>query len=256
MGKFIQWLVEQPLFQKISTVMVYLLHWTVVAVAATPAVFFLLWAWRTFLTTKDVSVLTAFLLSLAFMLAYLLYMVSGVVIFGLFIRLMSWGITPGSYTVFSWTGIRWLLFSGIYNIAGETILSYIFVSPLINAFFRIIGCKMGKNVRINTAFLNDAYLLTLGDNVVLGGKATLSCHIFEQDRLILKPITIGSNCVVGAHAYVHPGVVMEDNSVIGIYALVPKDTVIHSKTIHGHLPALPYRELARLTRLSRGKAGD
>jgi acetyltransferase-like isoleucine patch superfamily enzyme len=112
---------------------------------------------------------------------------------------------------------------------------------------------MGKNVRINTAFLNDAYLLTLGDNVVLGGKATVSCHIFEKDRLILKPITIGSNCVVGAHAYVHPGVVMEDNSVIGIYALVPKDTVITSKTIQGHLPAMPYRELARLMRLSKQK---
>jgi len=53
--------------------------------------------------------------------------------------------------------------------------------------------------------LNDAYLLEIGDNSIVGGKSTLSCHIFEKGRLILKRITIGKNCMVGACTYVHPG---------------------------------------------------
>ena len=39
----------------------------------------------------------------------------------------------------------------------------------------------------------------------------------------------------------------------GLYAMVPKDAIIRSKTIHGHLPAMPYRELVRLKRLAKGK---
>ena len=46
---------------------------------------------------------------------------------------------------------------------------------------------------------------------------------------------------------------MEDNSAVGVYAMVPKDTTIQSKTVHGHLPALAYRELARLTHLAKNE---
>jgi len=253
MKKTIAWLTDRTLVQLILTLLVYLVHWTIIATALTPGVMFLVWSWRTCVHTGGWSVFTAFLVSLALMIAYFIYIVCGIVVFGIFIRLLSLGFQEGKYAQFSMTAIRWLVLSGIYNFACVTILPQILVSPLINAFFVVVGCKMGKNVRINTPFLNDAYLLEIGENSVIGGKATLSCHIFEKGYLILKPIKIGRNCVVGAHAYVHPGVEMEDNSAIGLYAMVPKDTIIHSKTVHGHLPAMPYRELVRLTRFSKGK---
>jgi acetyltransferase-like isoleucine patch superfamily enzyme len=231
----------------------YIVHWTVIAIALTPGVMFLVWSWRRCFPAGELSWLKAFLFSLAIMLGYFIYILCGIVVFGLFIRVVSIGFKEGSYAMFSATAMRWLILSGIYNFACFTILPQVLVSPFINAFFSLVGCKIGKNARINTPFLNDAYLLEIGENSVIGGKATLSCHIFEKGRLVLKPIKIGENCVVGAHAYVHPGVVMEDNSAIGLYAMVTKGTVIRSKTVYGHLPAMPYRELARLKHLAKGK---
>ena len=253
MREILKWLTDRFLVQVVMSLTAYVVHGTVIAIALTPGVMLLMWSWRECFPAGELSWLNAFLFSLAIMIAYFIYIVCGIVVFGLFIRALSTGFKEGSYAMFSATAIRWLILSGIYNFACFTILPQILVSPFINAFFGLVGCKIGENVRINTPFLNDAYLLEIGGNSVIGGKSTLSCHIFEKGRLVLKSIKIGKNCVVGAHAYVHPGVVMEDNSVIGLYAMVPKDTIIRSKTVHGHLPAMPYRELVRLKRLAKGK---
>lgn len=253
MGKILKWLTERFIVQLVLNLLVYLLHWTIIAAALTPGIFFLVWSWSKCFPTGELSLFNAFRFSMALMIAYFIFILFGILVFGLFIRILSLRFKEGSYGQLSWTMIRWLILSGINNFACEVILPQIAVSPLLNAFYVLVGCKMGKNVRINTPFLYDSYLLELGDNVVIGGKATLTCHIFEGGQLILKPIQIGQNCVVGAHAYLHPGVVMEDNSAVGVYAMVPKDTVIHSKTVHGHLPAMPYRELARLTRFAKSK---
>lgn len=253
MGKILKWLTDRLVVQLVLNLLVYILHWAVIAAALTPGILFLIWSWNRCFSTGEFSLLNAFMFSMAIMIAYSIFSVWGIFVFGLFIRILSLGFKPGSYAQLSWTMIRWLILSGIYNFACSTILPQILVSPLLNTFFTLVGCKIGKNVRINTPFLNDAYLLEIGENSMIGGKATLSCHIFEGGRLILKPIKIGRNCLVGAHAYVHPGLVMEDNSVVGVYAMVPKDTVMHSRTVHGHLPAMPYRELARLTRFAKNK---
>jgi len=244
---------DRLVVQLLLNLLVYFIHWVIIALSLTPAVLFLIWSWRRCFPTGEPSFANAFLFSLAVPISYSIFIVCGVIVFGLFIRIMSLGFKEGEYDQLSWTMIRWLILSGISNFACDAILSHITVSPFLNAFYILVGCKMGKDVRINSSSLYDSYLLELGDDVVIGGKATLTCHIFERGQLVLKPIKIGRNCVVGANAYVHPGVVMEDNSAVGVYAMVPKDKTIQSKTVHGHLPALPYRELAHLIRLAKVK---
>jgi len=90
----------------------------------------------------------------------------------LIIRIISMGMKAGRYPMVSFTVLRWLIYSGVYHLAGKTILDYIPISFLSIIFFRIIGAKIGKNAVLNTWFLNDAYLLEIGDNVVIGGNPT------------------------------------------------------------------------------------
>lgn len=221
MGKILKWLTDRLIVQLALNLIVYILHWVVIAAALTPGMLFLIWSWGKCFPAGELSIPSAFTFSMAIMIAYFIFIVSGVLLFGLFIRFISFGFKEGVYEQFSWTMIRWLILSGVYNFACDAILPRILISPLLNAFFR--------------------------------GKSTLSCHIFERGRLVLKSIKIGKNCVVGAHAYLHPGVIMEDNSAVGVYALVPKNTTIRSKTVHGHLPAMSYRELARLSRFAKSE---
>lgn len=87
---------------------------------------------------------------------------------------------------------------------------------LSNLFFVLVGCKMGNNVRINSFRINDPYLLTLEDGVVIGGEAVISCHSNERGVLILQEIFIGENSVIGAHSYIAPGVEIGKNCTIGL----------------------------------------
>lgn len=149
-------------------------------------------------------------------LMYYSYLVAGCLVQATLIRLLSLGVKPGRYPAVSLEVLRWLLYSGIFTISMRTILPIIPVTPLIELFFRIQGCKMGKKVRINTWAITDSYLLTLGDNVVVGGEASISCHLFEGDHLILRRVSIGENSLIGTNAYVSPGVTIGKNCTVGL----------------------------------------
>ena len=43
---------------------------------------------------------------------------------------------------------------------------------------------------------------------------------------------IGKNVIIGLNAVVFPGVTIGDNAVIAAGAIVPKDTIIESKTVY------------------------
>ena len=105
------------------------------------------------------------------------------------------------------------------------------VTFLINLYFRIQGCHIGRKVRINTYALTDSFLLTLGDNVVLGGDSDVTCHLFEHDHLILDPIAIGENSLIGSRSYISPGVSIGRNCTIGVNTYIRKGKVIPDGSI-------------------------
>ena len=163
--------------------------------------------------------------------AFYAYLFAGTVVQSLFIRIVSLGLKPGRYPAISATTLRWLIFSGVATIAMRTVLPLIPVSFLINLFFRIVGCRMGRNVKINTAKISDAYLLTLGDDVVLGGDTDITCHLFEHNHLILQPVEIGSRTLIGARSYIAPGVRIGSDCVIGLSSYLRSGRVISDNTV-------------------------
>jgi len=178
--------------------------------------------------------------------AIMVFFVSGTVVLSVAIRILSFGIKPGKYPMVSVTMVRWLVYSGLYNLAGRLILTNVPMSFLLNLFFRIIGARIGKHVQLNSWFLNDAYLLTIGDNVVIGGKTDISCHTFEKGFLILKNVTIGSGTLIGQRCYVSPGVTIGDHCIIGQYAFIRKNTVVPDRTTLSAIAGLPVRTVARI----------
>lgn len=161
---------------------------------------------------------------------FLFYIVS-VFVLGTLMRLSSWGIKPGRYSVRTFTVIRWLVHSGFYGMAATMVLPMIRVTAFVNLFYRLAGCTIGKNVRLNTGSLVDAYLLTIEDNVVIGGESAVSCHLVEHNHLILQPVRIGANTLIGARCYIPPGVTIGKNCVIGLYSYLRKGTTIPDNSI-------------------------
>ena len=187
-----------------------------------------------------------FIICLAAGVGVFLFFITGLIVMGAIIRILSLGIKPGSYSIASGTMLRWLIFSGIYTMAVTLILPVIPMTFFSQLFFRIIGAKIGKNCQINTGMLNDAYLLEIGDNVIVGGQTDISCHIFENNKLILKPVKIGSGTMIGAHCYISPGVTIGRNCLIGLNSYIRKDKTIPDNTRLTSVGAVKFRTAGKL----------
>lgn len=108
----------------------------------------------------------------------------------------------------------------------QPFLTHVVPSFFANGYYRLAGCKIGKNVNLNTITLNDPSLVEIGDNVVIGGGATLNGHLVERNRIVLEKITIGHSALVGGGSMVGPGSRIGNQSVLASRAVLPKRKVI------------------------------
>jgi hypothetical protein len=90
---------------------------------------------------------------------------------------------------------------------------------------RKAGMRIGRNVVI-AGYISDPDLVEVRDGSVIGLDALILGHLIEGNKIVLKKVAIGSNCLIGARAIVMPGVRIEDNVKVGAGAVIPKDTVL------------------------------
>jgi len=244
MKKILSMIIKSSFVSGLLTSLTNIFYGLVVGIALFPGLVIIIKTWK-YLPDHD-SYKSILILALSCGLSIIVFFSWGVILFSSLIRIFSTGIKAGTYPVSSITMFRWLLYSGLYNIAGYLILQFIPMSFLLRLFFRIVGAKIGKNVQMNTWFLNDAYLLEIGDNVVIGGKTDVSCHTFERGKLLLDKIKIGNNSAIGQHCYISPGVIINDNCVIGQYSFVRKNTIVPPKTILSAIAGLPIRHVVKI----------
>ena len=136
----------------------------------------------------------------------------------------------------SYTTIRWALASILHRFA-LLFLRHLTPTWIGNTHYRMMGAKIGKGVQINSDNLNDAWTLTIGDGTVVGGHAVLNGHLTEQGELVLAPIVIGKNCLIGGQSTVQPGCVIGDGATLAYNAVLPKWTEIPAGEVWGGIPA-------------------
>ncbi len=148
------------------------------------------------------------------------FLFCALLLFGIAIRILSLGVRVGKHRLDSPTALFWMLLNGLHTIAFRALLPLVPSSFVTLMYFRLAGCRIGRNVWLTTPFLFDPYLISIGDGTTVGGDAVLSAHLFEAGSLSLAPIRIGRDCTIGAHALISPGVTIGDGTTIGMRALV------------------------------------
>ena len=116
-------------------------------------------------------------------------------------------------------------------------LPFLVPSFIGNTFYRLSGAKLGKGVQINSAHLNDAGSVTLGDGVVIGGKAIINAHLTEKGELVMAPVNIGKDALIGMGSVIQPGCVIGEGAIIASRAVVPKWTTIPAGEVWAGIPA-------------------
>jgi acetyltransferase-like isoleucine patch superfamily enzyme len=242
--RIITFISESEIVKAILTMIVYCFNAIIIGISLIPSLSLITAFWKA--TSMAPSLTHSVQFAILCGVSVFLYFITGTIVMSVCIRILSLGIKAGSYPMISVTMLRWLTYSGIYHIAGKTILEYLPISFLGLIFFRIIGAKIGKNVALNTWHLNDPYLLEIGDNVVIGGKSDISCHTFERGTLLLQRVKIGKNTLIGQQCYISPGVTIGENCVIGQYSFIRKNKEIPDRSVISALGGLPIRTISKL----------
>ena len=99
------------------------------------------------------------------------------------------------------------------------------------------GAKLGKGVQINTAHVNDAGSVTLEDGVVIGGNAIINAHLTEKGELVMAPVSIGKDALIGMGSVIQPGCVIGEGAIVASRAVVPKWTKIPAGEVWAGVPA-------------------
>ena len=167
-----------------------------------------------------------------------LLLLSGILQFLIRLRFEDRIVTP----LASLTTIRWAICGQIHR-STQPFLAHIVPSFFANAYYRLAGCKIGKNVNINSVTINDPSLVELGDNAVIGGGATLNGHLVEKGNLVLEKIIVGKNSTVGGATMVGPGARIGENSILGNRAVLAKRKVVPDGEIWVGIPARPISSL-------------
>jgi non-ribosomal peptide synthetase-like protein len=163
----------------------------------------------------------------------------------------------GSVPLFSTAVIGWAVTGAVTNFARYTFLVHLKGTPFLNVYFRLLGVKMGRRVSINTVEIYEWDMITLGDDVVLGGDCCLMAHSVEGGRMVMRPIRIDDKAMVGGNAKVMPGAIIEERGVLGASSLLKKGGHIKAGETWGGIPAHPLpRHVAKDTVVVGARSGD
>ena len=182
------------------------------------------------------------LLAFAFGIGYLIFGLSYLALVVLIRQILLFRSREGDYPFVSAYAIRWAFLGSLTGLAKILILNHIKGMPILNAFYRVMGARIGRNVLINSSNLFDFDLIEIGDNAFIGGDAVIIGHVGEGGVLRIRPVRIGARCTVGQSSVVFPGATMEDGSVLGALSLLPKGKRLPAGTVWG---GNPLREIRR-----------
>ena len=159
-----------------------------------------------------------------------------VILSGLLGGLFRPRLKPGRYPLKSFVTIQWA-WSMVFHKICLFILPFQVPSLIGNTLYRLSGAKLGKGVQINSAYINDAGSVTLGDGVVIGGKAIINAHLTEKGELVMAPVNIGKDALIGMGSVIQPGCVIGEGAIVASRAVVPKWTNVPAGEVWGGIPA-------------------
>lgn len=218
---------------RLASFLYLIFQFLVVGLALLPAVLFVKIFWPSG---------SPLLLAFAFGIGYLIFGLAYLVLVILIRHLIRFRSREGDYPFVSSYAIRWAFLGSLVGLAKILILDHIKGMPVLNAFFRMMGARIGRNVLINTSNIFDFDLIEIGDNAFVGGDAVIIGHVGERGLLRIRPVRIGPRCTVGQSSVVFPGAIMEEGSVLGALSLLPKGKTLPAGTVWG---GNPLREIHR-----------
>lgn len=150
----------------------------------------------------------------------------------------------------------WLLHNALFYVVRFTFLPFVTLTPFGVWFLKAMGMRIGRHAFVNTEYISDPRLITLGDDVAIGGSARLFAHYGGGGALTVAPVVIEDRATIGLGATVMGDVrVGAGATVLAHSVLLPGSRVGPGET-WGGVPARPIarEEMEALKAAVRGRS--
>ena len=212
------------------TILFQLLAGLIFGLTLIPSVWLVFWAWQT--TQVLGQFWSVFFISISIGVGYFIFclnlMISIVIVRNLF-RIHN---QEGRTLIFSFRAFKFGVYSFLIVLVRKFSLPFVRSSPIINLFYRGMGAKIGKNTLIGTDRIWDCDMIEIGDNCIIGGNVAINAHIGQGQKGRMRRVRIGNGVTIGADSLVMPGVVIEDNVLVGPNSVVPMGKRLKANSVY------------------------
>ncbi|OUM03911.1 Pls/PosA family non-ribosomal peptide synthetase [Variovorax sp. JS1663] len=141
-----------------------------------------------------------------------------------------------------WTPFVWLseaatnLYEGI---AVPNFMHYLRGTPWLPMAFRLLGCRIGRGVYLDTTDITEFDCVHIGAHSELNAQSCPQTHLFEDRVMKIDHVRIGKRVTIGPRTTVLYGARVEDRAQLGPLTLVMKGETIPAASVWSGNPAAP-----------------
>jgi len=121
------------------------------------------------------------------------------------------------------------------------LLSYLRGTPWLPVAFRLLGCRIGQGVYLDTTDITEFDCVSIGEHSELNALACPQTHLFEDRVMKIDEVRIGARVNIGPRSTVLYGAVVGDDARLGPLTLVMKGESMPSGSSWSGCPAAPSR---------------
>jgi len=184
----------------LAILLLYVVASVAIGLALAPALWFLSlsWEWVAHFDAWQKWPLFGFALGLAFFIAGFTLLL----VVPIFNVLLPTRVKPFKGSYYTYAALPWYIHNGLFYLVRYTFLPFVTLTPFGDWFLRAMGMKLGRRAFINSEFISDPCLLTVGDDAVIGGSVHLFAHYGGGGHLNIAPTIIGARATIGQKATV------------------------------------------------------
>jgi len=120
--------------------------------------------------------------------------------------------------------------NGAYETVAAPVLVPLMGTPFVNWYLRLLGCKIGRHVFLETSLFSEFDLVDIGDYAALNVGVVAQNHLFEDRIMKSSRLRIGDGCSVGNMSVVLYDTEMKEDAVVGPLSLLMKGETVPPST--------------------------
>jgi non-ribosomal peptide synthetase-like protein len=125
---------------------------------------------------------------------------------------------PGRYKLWGAYYFRWWLAQRVVSVAH---IKWFQGTPIMSIYLRLLGAKVGSDCIIAELEAGAFDLVTIGNDVAIGGKGRLANAEVIGDELVIGTVVIGDDAYIGTSCFIGHDTVIETGGEVGDLTALP-----------------------------------